>query len=168
VNKLKIGIISDTHDHITNTKKAVQIFNEQNVEIVFHAGDIISPFMVPLAFKELKSKLIAVFGNNDGELLVLKEKFKEIEADIKGNQFTLDLDGKKIALFHTIEPAILDAIIQSNKFAVIIHGHTHNAEVKKINNTLIINPGEVCGYLTGKATIGIVDLDKLEAKLITL
>ncbi|NVM55063.1 MAG: metallophosphoesterase [Candidatus Helarchaeota archaeon] len=165
---MKIGVISDTHDHIENTKIAVKKFNEEKVAYIFHAGDIISPFVAPLAFKELKGKLFAVYGNNDGEILFLKEKFAEIEAEITTNQFSIDLEGKKIALFHTLESQILDAVIQSNKFAVVIYGHTHKAEIKKINNTLVINPGEACGYLTGKATAGIVDLDKLEAKLIFL
>ncbi len=168
MKNLKIGVISDTHDHLDNARKAVQIFNEEKVAYTFHAGDIISPFVAPLVFKELKSKLYIVFGNNDGELLFLTKKFGEIGAEIKGNQFSIELEGKKIALFHTLEPEILDAVIQSNKFAVIIYGHSHNAEIKKINNTIVINPGEACGYLTGKATCGIVDLDKMEAKIIHL
>ena len=168
MTKLKIGVISDTHDHIENAKKAVKIFNENGVGYVFHAGDIISPFLAPLAFKELKSKLHLVFGNNDGELLFLKVKFEEIGAEIKGNQLIIEIDGKKIALFHTLEPKILDAVIKSNEFDVIISGHTHKSSIKKVKNTLAINPGEACGYLFGKATIGIVDLDKMEAELIEL
>ncbi|MHA1264231.1 MAG: metallophosphoesterase [Candidatus Helarchaeota archaeon] len=165
---MKIGVISDTHDHIENVKKAVNIFNNQSVIQVFHAGDIISPFVAPLAFKELKSPLTCVFGNNDGELLFLKEKFKEIGASIEGTQYTTEIEGKKIALFHTLDRAILEAVIQSQNFALIIHGHTHEAEIKKINNVLVVNPGEACGYLTGKATIAIIDLEKLEATLIEL
>ncbi len=167
MNDLKIGVISDTHDHIENVKKAVKIFNEQKVAYCFHAGDMVSPFMAKV-FKELKSKLYIVFGNNDGELIFLKEKFKEIGAEIKGIQFSIEIEGKKIALFHTLEAEILDAVIQSNKFQVVISGHTHSGEIKKIGNTLVINPGEACGYLTGKATVGIVDLSKMEAELIKL
>ena len=168
MNTLKIGIISDTHDHIENVKKAVKIFNEQKVSYCFHAGDIISPFMAPLAFKGLKSKLYLVFGNNDGEIIFLKEKFAEIGAEIKNNQFSIELESKKIVLFHTLESEILDAVVQSNKFAVVISGHTHEALVKKINKTIVINPGEACGYLTGKATAGIIDLEKMEAEIIEL
>ncbi len=168
MEKLKIGIISDTHDHIENAKKAVKIFNEQKIEYCFHAGDIISPFVAPLVFKDLRCKLYLVFGNNDGELLFLKQKFEEIDAEIQGHQFSIELQGKKIALFHTLETELLDAVIQSNKYAVIICGHTHKAEIKKIKNTIVINPGEVCGYLTGRSTVGIIDLDTLDAKLIDL
>lgn len=165
---MKIGVISDSHDHIVNLRKAVKIFNDQKVIHVFHAGDIISPFVASLVFKELKAPLTCVFGNNDGELLFLKEKFEEIKATIQPNQYTTTLEGKRIALFHTLEPAILDAVIQSGQFAVIIYGHSHKAEIKKLNSTVIVNPGEACGYLTGTASIAIIDLETLEAELITL
>ena len=40
---MKIGIISDTHDDVDNTNKAIDIFKENDVKAVIHAGDIISP-----------------------------------------------------------------------------------------------------------------------------
>ncbi len=165
---MKVGVISDSHDHIENIKKAVKIFNERGVAYVFHAGDIISPFIAPLAFKELTAKLILVFGNNDGELLYLKQKFEEIGAEIKGNSHSLELEGKKIALFHTLETPILDAIVDSHKFDLVITGHTHQAGIRKSGKTLLINPGEACGYLTGRSTAGIIDLETMDAELIDL
>lgn len=165
---LKIGIISDSHDHLDNMKKAVRLFNEQKVSHVFHAGDIISPFVAPMVFKELKSKLTCVFGNNDGERFGLKTQFTAIGAEISADQISIVINGKKIVLFHTIHINILESLIQSHKFDVIIYGHTHNMELKTVSNTLVINPGEACGYLTGKATIGIIDLDEMQAEIITL
>ena len=66
---LKIGVISDTHDDIQFTKKAVGIFNTLEVDYVFHAGDYIYPGMIAL-FGELNKniKFYGVRGNNDGEL----------------------------------------------------------------------------------------------------
>jgi putative phosphoesterase len=168
VKKMKIGAISDTHDLLDNARKAVEIFNENGVEYCFHAGDIISPFMAPKVFKDLEGKFIGVFGNNDGELLGLRDKFAEINGEIKGAQTSIELEGKKIALFHTLESNLLEAVIASNKFAVIISGHTHEASIKKIGTSLVINPGEACGYLTGKATAAIIDLKAMKAELITL
>ncbi|NVM27654.1 MAG: metallophosphoesterase [Candidatus Helarchaeota archaeon] len=165
---MKIGVISDTHDHIENTKKAVKIFNERGVAYVFHAGDFIAPFIIPKALNELKCELIGVYGNNDGEILGLKKFFSEIDATLEVGQFSIQIEGKKIVLFHTINTEIQDSLVNSNKFDVIIFGHTHNPSIKKINKTLVVNPGEACGYLTGKATIGIIDLDKMEAEIITL
>ncbi|MHA1311990.1 MAG: metallophosphoesterase [Candidatus Helarchaeota archaeon] len=165
---MKIGIISDTHDHIINTNKAVDIFNSRGVELVIHAGDIISPFMAPKSFKNLKCPMKMVYGNNDGDLLFLKQKFSEIGVEIEREFLELDLQGKKIIAFHTINPTILNAMIKSGVFSLIIYGHTHEKQIKKEKNTLIVNPGECCGYLTGNPTIAIVDLDTLTGEIIEI
>ncbi|MCJ7470999.1 YfcE family phosphodiesterase, partial [Candidatus Bathyarchaeota archaeon] len=60
-----IGLISDTHDCLPLVDKAVKRLNDENVDIVLHAGDYVSPFVIP-KFKDLRMKLIGVFGNNDG------------------------------------------------------------------------------------------------------
>ena len=74
---MKIGIISDTHDNLPQIRKAVKVFNREKVDLVFHAGDFVSPFTA-LEFKNLNSPLYGVFGNNDGDKLYLKEIFKGI------------------------------------------------------------------------------------------
>jgi len=33
---------------------------------------------------------------------------------------------------------------------------------------LVVNPGEVCGYLTGKATVGLLDTAKHEARIMEI
>ena len=50
---MQIGIISDSHDHHSNVLRAIEIFNESNVEYVLHAGDIVSPFTAK-AFADLR------------------------------------------------------------------------------------------------------------------
>ncbi|MEJ2243776.1 MAG: metallophosphoesterase [Candidatus Bathyarchaeota archaeon] len=60
-----IGIISDTHDNLPMIEAAVNKLNELNVELVYHAGDYIAPF-VDSKLRNLKAPLIGVLGNNDG------------------------------------------------------------------------------------------------------
>jgi uncharacterized protein len=43
---LKIGIISDTHDDIENVQEAINIFNKNEVNLVIHTGDYISPGVI--------------------------------------------------------------------------------------------------------------------------
>ena len=71
-----IGIISDTHDNLPMIEKAVKKLNEENVALVLHAGDYVSPFVIP-KLKALNAKLIGVFGNNDGDHEFLKKRFSE-------------------------------------------------------------------------------------------
>ncbi|KAA0005879.1 MAG: YfcE family phosphodiesterase, partial [Thermoplasmata archaeon] len=70
----KIGVISDSHDNMEAIKKAVEFFNENDVELVIHAGDIVSPFTAD-EFKKLNCDMLLIYGNNDGDKLYLKERF---------------------------------------------------------------------------------------------
>jgi putative phosphoesterase len=74
----------------------------------------------------------------------------------------------KIALLHGNEEELLKALIDSESFDVVVHGHFHRVEVYRKGKTLIVNPGEVCGYLSGKSTIALLDTIKCEVKIVEL
>lgn len=159
-----IGIISDSHENMIMIEKAVELFNSKNVQLVLHAGDIISPITYS-RFNKLKSKFIAVFGNNDGEKKMLKEKFKNI-GDIYENNYSCEIQGHNIIMMH--EPYNLEKLIDSQKYDVIIYGHTHIPEIRKSGKTLVLNPGECGGWLTGNSTVALLYLDNKEAEIIKL
>lgn len=161
---MKIGIISDTHDNLPLIEQAVKIFNAKEVELVLHAGDYVAPFVVEV-FKKLRAKLVGVFGNNDGDKILLSKKFDELGFKIFNPPHELTVKNKTILLMH--EPNLLDSIIKSNIYDIIIYGHTHSIDLRK-NNIIVLNPGEASGWLYGKPTIGIVDLDSMEVELINL
>jgi len=161
---MKIGIISDTHDNLPQIKKAVDIFNRGKVELILHAGDFVSPFTF-LEFKNLNCPLKGVFGNNDGDKLYLLEKFKGI-GEIYSAPYETIIDHKNIIMLH--KEKLIDALAESQKYDVIIYGHTHRTDLHKIGKTLIINPGECGGWLSGKSTIALLDLTNLKAIIIDL
>jgi len=161
---MKIGIIADTHDNLPQIKKAVEIFNQEKVELVLHAGDFVSPFTC-LEFKNLNCPLKGVFGNNDGDKIYLQEKFKGI-GELFPEPYKTNLNHKNIIMLHLEK--LIDDLAESQKYEVIIYGHTHRTDLRKIGKTLIVNPGECGGWLTGKSTIALLDLEKLEANIINL
>jgi uncharacterized protein len=161
---MKIGIIADTHDNLPQIKKAVEIFNQEKVELVLHAGDFVSPFTC-LEFKNLNCPLKGVFGNNDGDKIYLQEKFKGI-GELFPEPYKTNINHKNIIMLHLEK--LIDDLAESQKYEVIIYGHTHRSDLRKIGKTLIVNPGECGGWLTGKSTIALLDLEKLEAKIINL
>ena len=156
---MKIGVLSDSHDHMENIRKAVDIFLEQKVEKVVHCGDIVAPFMVR-AISDLEGKdieVIGIYGNNDGERLGLYKILGQI-MKMKGDFHEVTWDEKKIAVYHGTDNRILDSIIKSQKYDLVLCGHTHQMRVEQQGKTVILNPGETCGYLFGKATCAVVDL----------
>jgi len=162
-----VGIIADTHDRLPLLDKAVKRLNEERVELVLHAGDYIAPFVVP-HFKPLKTDLVGVFGNNDGDQELLKKRFSELGAEIRGRFAEVTVEGLRIAMLHGDEEELLQSLIHVESHDVIVHGHTHEAKTYRKGETLIINPGETCGYLTGKPTIATLNTQTLDMKIIPL
>ena len=163
-----IGIISDTHDNLPMVEKAVKKLNEENVALVLHAGDYTSPFTIP-KFKALNAKLIGVFGNNDGDHEFLKKRFSECpNCEVRERFAEIDVEGFKIVLLHGDQTELLEALINCGGFDAVVHGHSHSKVSRMNGKTLIVNPGEVCGYLTRKSTIALLHTVKREAKIIEL
>jgi putative phosphoesterase len=163
-----IGVISDTHDNLPMVEKAVKRLNDEKVELVLHAGDYVAPFVIP-KFKALNAKLIGVFGNNDGDHELLRKRFGETDnCEVRGRFALVDANGFRIALLHGDETELLDALIHCGGFDAVAHGHVHAVGVQKKGKTLDINPGEVCGYLTGRTTMALLDTTKREARIIDL
>jgi len=170
---MKLAVLSDSHDHMNNILKAVSIINGRNVDALIHCGDYVAPF-VKRWFDELndaiKKNFYGVFGNNDGEKLFLKQNLGQIcEFAENGNELILELGGKRIFVSHMPKQKTIDALANSGRFDIILSGHTHSLSNKKLDNgVLVVNPGEVCGYLTGRATFAIIDTDKMESEIIEL
>lgn len=163
-----IGTISDTHDNLPKIEKAVKYLNTQKAELVLHAGDYIAGFVIP-KLAALNCNLIGVFGNNDGDHDLLKRRFSETpNCSIHDRFAKIEIGDYKIALLHGHETELLNAIIDSGYFDAVVHGHSHMQGIQKRGKTLSINPGEVCGYLTGKSTLALLDTAKNEANIIEI
>ncbi len=160
-----IGIISDSHDRLENISKAVSLLNEQGVDIVLHAGDIVSPFTARV-FSQLRCRIHFVWGNNDGDKLTLAKVFSGIAA-FHGWVMHEELGGLSIYMAHHITDDLAEKLAKAG-FDLIISGHTHNLSIKRSGHSMIINPGELCGYLTGKSTIVVLDSSTMQAKVIEL
>ncbi len=154
-----IGIMSDSHDNLPAIASAVRFFNDEKVASVLHAGDLVSPFTYN-EFKKLIMPIHIIFGNNDGEKLGLKKTFGE---KIHISPYNLKIGGKKVVLMH--EPDNLTAIAKSGYFDLIIYGHTHEVDIRD-EKSLIVNPGECGGWVTGKSTVAIWDTDTNEVDVV--
>ncbi len=154
-----IGIISDTHDNLDNLRKTVNLFKEKGVEHIIHAGDYTSPF-TSRALKDYTGGFTGIFGNNDGDKVLLSKMF---QGRIFPQPHIFQLHGKRIVVMH--EPDVVDALAESGHFDLVVYGHTHEPVIKKVNNTLVVNPGEVAGWLYGKPSAIIVDLETMEAAI---
>ena len=160
---MTVGLMADSHDNLLQIKEAVDFFNSRKVVLVLHAGDYVAPFAIR-ELKKLSCPFIGVFGNNDGE----KEGLKEVvgqTGEIHFPPFSLQREKRKILLLH--DPQEMDSL-KINQYDLIVYGHTHRAEIRMEAGALLVNPGECGGWLSGRPTVGLVDLGKMKAEIVSL
>ncbi len=162
---MKLGIIADTHDNLVSINIAVECFNRLEVDYVLHAGDYVAPFTLDV-FSRLKAKFIGVWGNNDGERIILLDKAHEFGFKLHESPYHFKLADKDILLMH--EPYEINALIKSNCYDLIVYGHLHRIDLRQVGSTMIINPGECSGWLTKKSSIAVLDVDLWEAHIIDI
>lgn len=163
---MKIGLISDTHDNIQNIQNAISLFSNRHVNFVIHAGDIVSPKAVE-AFAGVK--LIGVLGNNDLDVGGLNNAFDKIGGQLKGEFCELEQDDLTFAIYHGTNSRKNESIIQSGKYDVVVYGHTHRIQNKKIGKTLVVNPGTAKGWFFGyRATAAVFDTKTKESEFLYL
>lgn len=157
---MKIGVISDTHDNVPKIEAAIRYFNRIGVEAVLHCGDFVAPFaLVP--FKELRPKLYLVYGNNDGEKKGLRALAAEYGWTLGSMPMEVELGGRKIVMLH--EPDRLEDLRRAARHDLIVYGHTHKPRASHDDGRLALNPGEGGGWITGRATVAVVELETLAA-----
>ena len=158
-----IGVTGDTHNNLKNIKKICSIFNKNRVDLVIHTGDISLPKSL-MEFKSLNCPIKVVLGNNDiGEKKDLEEVSNKFNCEIYEEPFLIEIDNRKISILH--HPDLIDEEMILNN-DLILHGHTHRFRLEQLENCIIFNPGECAGFMKDKNSIGLVDLRKMNPKII--
>ena len=156
---MRVGLISDTHDHVLRIREATSILNRAGVEAVLHAGDYCSPFAVR-ELARLDAPLHGILGNNDGDVFQIQRAFAEVGARLEIQWWETDLAGRRALVMH--EPRGVVDMAAAGEYDLIVFGHTHARDERRIGRTLAVNPGEVCGWLTGVGSLAIYDTERHE------
>ena len=83
-----------------------------------------------------------------------------------GEFFELVIDDRKFAVNHFDN--IGRALAESDKYDVVCFGHNHQFEISNNQQTLIINPGEIMGELTGQVSCVVYESTTHQATRIDL
>ena len=162
---MRIGVLADTHDRVPAIADLLQRFADKGVSMVMHAGDFCSPFSLS-PFHQRGMALLGVFGRNDGDRETLAAyAARGMGTEIYESPHSFDVGGKRILLVHEIVE-VSPRSIEAHDF--VIHGSSHLQSEKKMGSTIVINPGEACGWIHGKCTAMILNTDSGEVENITL
>lgn len=165
---MKIAIISDIHDHIGNLDKALRLIHQHRCGYLLALGDYCAPFTV-MRLTEVNLPTSAVFGNNDGDQAgIILSSSNKIDFSPLNQEFKeVKLAGGKIAFCHY--PKLAYLIAKSGDYDVVFYGHTHIKDLQDINNTILCNPGAICGIVAGKvakASFAIFETDNKQLEFI--
>jgi len=160
---MRIGVISDTHGHTTNTMAAVRMLESLEVEAVLHCGDICSP-LIPKLLSAWPAHF--VFGNCDHELEETREAIESSGMACYGWFGNLEMAGRRIALLHSHDAKLFRQVCSSNEYDLVCYGHTHVAEQHHAGKTLILNPGAL--YRANPYSIAVVDLTTMDTIIVKL
>jgi putative phosphoesterase len=158
---MRVAILSDIHDNIPKLRSALGGLG--GVDVVLCLGDLCSPFIVRELGEGFRGPIHVVFGNNDGDLYRIAETAKNYpHIRLHGEYVDLELDGRKFSLNHYDD--IARAIAATGKHDVVCYGHSHRLAIERKGSTLLVNPGEIFGLITGKSTFAIYDTRTGEAE----
>lgn len=143
---MKIALISDTHKKFSLAKDAIDRLVSCGAQYIVHAGDICQYDTIEY-IKNTGLPYVAVYGNNDAHMVQYHNDFNLVK-----EPYYFKIEDIKFKLMHL--PYYL-----SPDSDIVIYGHTHIFEAKKVQNTLFLNPGEVCAREKPKSESVLLEID---------
>lgn len=163
---MKIGVISDTHDNLSNLIVVLSTFRERGIDTVIHCGDLTSPEMVS-HFGEFR--IIFASGNMDHAAGQIKKRLEKMREDnYAGLVYKGKLGGVSVAVTHGHVDGKIMALIHEKNLKWIFHGHTHEKRNEVIQGVRIVNPGALGGLGREPRSFCIVDLDSEHVEFIKI
>ena len=162
---MRIGLMSDTHDRLPATAALLRLMQSGGVDMVLHCGDYCAPFSLK-PFIDQQVTLGGVFGRNDGDPEALRAMAGQgIGTELYEGPHSFEIGGKQILVVHDLNDVQPSSI---ERHAIVVHGHTHQTEMKTRGDTLLVNPGEACGWLRGSPTAAMLDLQTMHVEILRL
>ena len=161
---MRIGLITDTHipDVARELPPEVsEIF--KGVDLILHAGDIYNASV--LDDLQQIAPVKAALGDDDSTMLLRDERVE--------TKHVLNLEGYTIWLVHE-RPYIYRYSPEKNDGLpdIIVHGHSHAADIRQYDKTLIIGSGSptFLHYRREPGTVAILEIgpEGPEATIVTL
>lgn len=154
---MRIAIISDVHNNLTNLKKVLDFCAKERVEKIICCGDLASLETLDFLNDNFDGEIYFTFGNMDEDHLKnynFDKKYKNtfVFKDL-GEIFPLGGEASKsVAFVHF--PNEAKKLAESGKYDFVFYGHTHKpwysealAKDTVSRKCIMLNPGNVAGEI---------------------
>lgn len=157
---MKIGILSDTHNHLRESRQALDLLVARGARHLVHCGDVGEEVigLLSAVFQEHGIRAHVAIGNCDrghGDDAAFAPQPAGIERSVSP-EFTLA--GKRCIALHGDNATRLEMAAMSGKFDYVFTGHTHAPADKQIGPTRVLNPGSPVRPRRGPPTVALLDL----------
>ena len=154
---MKIGILSDTHNHRHNTGIALAALRERGVERLIHCGDLTTPDMVYLF---AGWTVTFALGNMDMARTDLAAAARQIGAAPPALTREIEVGGVWIGVTHGHDSSLLYSMMISGKYSYLCSGHTHRRrdELPRPYSARLINPGALGGRQSQTRSARVLDV----------
>jgi uncharacterized protein len=131
----RIGILSDSHGRVDNTRSAVHLLLQRGCSVLLHLGDLGSERVID---ELVGHNARLVLGNCDELSLGRYAGHVGVLNDHPAGR--IEVGGRTIAFTHGhIEEPMRAALAEGVPY--LLHGHSHEVRDERIGRTRIINPG---------------------------
>ena len=163
---MKIGVLSDTHDNLSNLIYVLNTFRDEGIDTVIHCGDLTGLEMVSYLDG---FRVIYTLGNMDAMTGAIKKRINKMREDnFVGTVFRGKLGGVPVAATHShIEGTLMD-LVREGRYKWLFHGHTHEKRDEVIRGVRIVNPGALGGLGREPRSFCIVDLTQEKVEFFRL
>src|SRR5262245_58126259 len=160
---MRLGILSDTHNQLARTRRAVELLRTAGAEVLVHCGDLTRPEVVavcavlPCSF---------VFGNNDADMVPeLRQAMTAAGAVCLEWGGEVMLAGKRVAVTHGHMHTDVRRLLATRP-DYLLSGHSHIATDRREGLTRRINPGALSR--ADKFSVALLDLETDDLQLLTV
>src|SRR5579871_942509 len=151
---MRLGILSDTHDELDRTRRAVQLLCDAGAEALVHCGDLASPPIVA-ACAALPGWF--VLGNHDADgVPALRQADAEAGVVCLGWGGVVALAGKRVGVAHGHLTADVRRVL-AERPDYLLTGHAHYPSDGAAGAVRRINPGAL--HRADAYTVAVLEVE---------
>lgn len=153
-----LGILSDTHDQLERTARAVEKLCRAGAEAIIHCGDLTTPDVVYVCAGRPS---YFVLGNNDSDVGGIKLAVEVVGGFYLGFGGLVELGGKRLGVAHGDMGRVLRELVAAGP-DYLLSGHTHVPHDERRGGIRWINPGALHRARSWTAALLDLEADRLE------
>jgi putative phosphoesterase len=159
---MRLGILSDTHDQLARTLRAVATLEAAGAAALVHCGDLTGPDIVHAC---ATLPCYYVRGNNDFDEAGLRAAVAATGGVWLGDGGEITLAGRRIAVTHGDTPSIFRRLLRAAP-DYLLFGHTHARMDSGDAVARQINPGAL--HRAAEWTVALLDLATGELEFVRI